>query len=126
MRTTERTVLLIQSLLIFPATLFMAALVVRTLQALPYDAAITAQQIVGWYAERMWTLWVLLLALPAAALAAGGATLLRSWNPDAQVPLAESAPATRNRTPLATLLIAAPTVASAGILAVVILHMLAN
>ncbi len=126
MRTHEYTIVVIQSFFIFPAALFMAALVVRTLQWLPYDAAITAQQIVGWYAERMWTLWVLLLALPAAALATGGATLLLSWKPDAQVPQAESAPAARNRTPLATLLIAAPTASSAGILAVVVLHMLAN
>ena len=50
----------LQLVLILPAALFMAALVVRNLGPLRYEPAHTAQQIVMWYAGRLWTLWVLL------------------------------------------------------------------
>jgi len=115
-----------QLVLLFPAALFMAALVVRELRPLQYEPAHSAQQLVMWYAARMWTLWVLLLALPMMALISGGATLLRNWNRDAAVTqnVRQALAAVRGR--LATLLIAATTLAAAGILAIVILHMAAN
>jgi hypothetical protein len=101
--------------LILPSALFMTALVVRNLPPPHYDAAQTAQRLVMWYAGRMWTLWVLLLALPLAALVTGCATLLHARQSLAQI-----------RANLATLFVAAATLTAGGILAVVILHMLAN
>src|SRR5579862_8843062 len=77
MQTGSRTIATTELLLIFPATLFMTALVVRTLQPLQNEPARTAQRIVMWYAEREWTLWILLIALPLAVLVTGCATLIR-------------------------------------------------
>jgi len=56
MRATERLVAAAQLLLIFPAVLFMGSLVVRKLSPLQNEPARTAQQIVMWYAGRMWSL----------------------------------------------------------------------
>jgi hypothetical protein len=56
----------------------------------------------------MWTLWILLLALPLIALVIGCATLRRL------------------RRDVETLLVAVGTLAAGGVLVVVILHMLAN
>ena len=126
MRTQPRVIAALELMLIFPAALFMTALVVRRLRPLQYEPAHTAQRIVMWYSGQMWTLWVLLLALPCAVLVTGCATLLRGWNRDAEL---------RNPAPLspfairahpATLFIAATTLAAAGILAIVVLHMAAN
>ena len=91
--------------LILPAALFLTAVVAPSLISQPSS---TAHSLVVWYAERMWTLWILLLALPLIALAMGCATLQR-LRPD-----------------LGTLLVAVGTLAAGGVLAVVILHMLAN
>lgn len=80
-----------------------------------------------WYAGRVWTLWVLLLALPFTVLVTGGFTLLRSWNRGVAMP--EEArrwlAAVRGQS-AATLFVAATTLAAAGILAIVVLHMAAN
>ncbi len=113
----------IELALIFPAALFMAALVVRNLGPLAYGPA---QQIVMWYAGKGWTLWALLVALPLAVLVSGSATLLRSWNQDGE--LANSARRSLGaiRARPARLFVAVTTLAAAGILAIVVLHMLAN
>lgn len=80
-----------------------------------------------WYSARIWTLWVLLLALPFAALATGCVTLLRSWNRDLELPHAgRQSLATMIPAPLAILFVAGATLTSAGIVAIVVLHMLAN
>ncbi len=102
--------------LLSPAALFMAALVVRKLNSVQYEPAYTAQQIVMWYAGRMWTLWVLLVALPFAALAFGCAVLKHNWNHCTD-------PRQFARQSLA---IAVSTLAAGGILGIVVLHMLAN
>ena len=104
----------------------MTSLVVRSLQPLQDDPAHTAQQIVSWYSGRLWTLWVLLIALPFAALVTGGGTLLHSWNSDVELPPAKWQTVSGIRAHLATLLVAAATLTAGGILAIVILHMLAN
>jgi len=125
MRTLTRFVAAMQLALIFPAALFITALLVGAGKAPQYDLARIAQRIVMWYAARMWTLWLLLLALPLAVLASGAVILLRRWSCDlpreARQSLATMIPA-----PLATLLVAGTTLTSAGILAIVVLHMLAN
>ena len=115
-----------QLVLISPAALFMAALVVRTVEALQYGPALTAQRVVSWYSERMWTLWVLLVALPLMVLVIGCATLLRSWSEDADLPQAVGQLRTAIRTQLGTMVIAAASLAAGCVLVVVILHMLAN
>ncbi len=86
MDTNGRIIAATELVLIFPAALFMTAVVTRHLQPLQYEPAHTAQQIVTWYSVRYWTLWVLLIGSPFAALLAGCVTLLRSWNrgPDPQ------------------------------------------
>ncbi|MBV8843285.1 MAG: hypothetical protein JO307_10795 [Bryobacterales bacterium] len=95
----------IELALIFPAALFLAAVIAPNLISQPAPAA---HGLVMWYAARMWTLWVLLLALPLTALVIGCATLKR-LRPDP-----------------GTLYVAVATLAAAGMLAIVILHMLAN
>lgn len=89
---------------ILPAALFMTALVVRNLSQLEF--ARPAQQIVMWYSDRMWALWLLLLALPCGALVTGCAALAQAWRP--------------------RVIFVATTLISAVILAIVVLHMAAN
>lgn len=110
-------------LLISPAVLFLVAVIVRRLQAEP---ALTAQHIVMWYAERTWTLWILLLALPLSVLISGCISLLQDSSGRAQVAsltqkaLAAFYPAGARTS------VAVTTVTSAVIVGIVILHMLAN
>ena len=125
MRTQLRVVAAMQLALIFPASLFMTAVLVGAGGPPQYDLARIAQRIVMWYSARMWTLPLLLLALPLAVLITGCGTLLRSWNhseqPHPTRRLLAMIPA-----PLATLFVAWATLTSAGILAIVALHTLAN
>lgn len=82
----------------------MAALVARKLPQ-PVLAS-PAEQLVAWYSARMWTLWLLLLALPMAAFFGGCASLAQAWTP--------------------RFVFVATTLLSAVILAIVVLHMAAN
>jgi hypothetical protein len=119
-----RTLALLQLLLIFPAALFMASLVVRNLGPMNFEPAHTAQHIVMWYAGRMWTLRVLLFALPCMVLI-GGWAALRTWYRDtAQLGTHRSLASSRPRWPVR--LVSVTTVASAGILAIVGFHVLTN
>jgi hypothetical protein len=73
--------------LIGPAILFVAALVVRQAAAPDGRPARTAERIVTWYAMHpQLSLWVLLLLLPLSSFMLGSATLLRTWvdNPHLQ------------------------------------------
>ena len=109
--------------LLAPAAIFMAALFVRNLNPLQYEPAHTAQRVVTWYAGRMWTLWVLLLALPLTVLVTGCATLRHTWNRDA---ISARKALAVIRTHLATFVVLATTLAATGILAIVVVHMLMN
>jgi len=117
MQPGKRAIATTEILLIVPAALFMTALLLRMLQPLQNEPARTAERIVQWYAERQWTLWILLIALPLTVLAIGCATLLGS---DARQTLAaiRAQPATR--------FVAVATLASGVFLGIVALHMLAN
>src|SRR5262249_37721136 len=115
----------IEVLFLFPAVLFMIALVVRYLPA-QYEPAHSAQQLVMWYAARMWTLWVLLLALPFAALVTGCVPLLNSWNRDFVRPHGARQTLALVRAHPAALFVGATTLTAAVILAIVVLHMAAN
>ena len=125
MNTTKRLVAAVQLLLIFPAVLFMGALVVRNMQPLQNEPAHAAQRIVMWYAVRQWTLWVLLVALPFAVLVTGCITLARNWSE--HVKLSQAAQQTLAiRTHRSLLLVAATTLTAGAILAIVVIHILAN
>jgi hypothetical protein len=126
MRTRTRIIAAMQLVLIVPAALFMTAVLVGTGDAPKYDLARVAQRIVIWYSGRMWTLWLLLLALPCAVLIAGCATLLAAWNHDNEVPHSARQSLAAIQAPLATLGVAGTTLASAAILGIVVLHMLAH
>jgi hypothetical protein len=123
MRT--RIVAVMGLMLIFPAALFMTALALRNLQPLQYEPARSAQQLVMWYAGRMWTLWILLSGLPFIALVSGCAELLRNWGRDI-VPLTSRKSLAMVRAHLASLFIAATTLIAGVILAIVAFHVLAN
>lgn len=126
MRTLIRLIATMQLVLILPAALFLTAVLVGTGSEPQYDLAHVAQRIVAWYSARMWTLWLLLLALPLAVLVTGCATLLRSWNHNTESPHATRQSLATIPAPFATLFVAAMTLTSAGILAIVVLHMAAN
>ena len=123
MRT--RVIAVMEVVLIFPAVLFMTALGLRNLQPLQYEPARSAQQLVMWYAGRMWTLWFLLLGLPLIVLVSGCAELLRSYNRDV-MPLTPQKSLAMVLAHLSSLFIAATTLVAGVILAIVMLHVLAN
>jgi hypothetical protein len=109
---------------IFPAALFMTALLLRNLLPLQHEPARSAQQLIMWYAGRTWTLWLLLLALPFIVLIIGCVALVDRWN-DATRHTGQELLA-KLRWDVPTLVITATTVAAGIILAIVVLHMLAN
>ena len=124
MRT--RVIAALEFVLLSPAALFMGALVVRSLQPLQYEPAHSAQQVLMWYAGRMWTLWVLLLALPIAVLVTGCAALLRASRRGMAVPHTIRQSLAFVREHLATLVVATTTLAAAVIVVIVVLHMAAD
>jgi len=127
MNALKRTVAAMEMLLIFPATLFMAALFVRNLQPQQYEPARSAQRIVMWYASKPHLgLWILLIALPLAVLAIGCGMLLKSWNDDAALRMATRQTVAVVRAHLATLIVAGATLTAGGILAIVVVHMLTD
>ncbi len=126
MNTAKRAVAAGQLLLIFPAVLFMGALVVRELQPLQNEPAHTAQRVVMWYSARMWTLWVLLITLPFAVLVTGCVTLARIWPDDVELLQAAQQTLARIHADRALLFVAATTLTATAVLAIVAMHMLAN
>ena len=120
-RMDRRIVAAAELVLIFPAALFLTAVVARHLQPLEF-----AQEIVTWYSVRFWTLWVLLIGLPFAALFNGCAVLLGDSNEGTDEEQIAKQPFGAIRTQLPTQIIAAATLAAGLILVVVVLHMLAN
>src|SRR5947209_15501450 len=138
MKNPARHAAPIALLLILPAAFFMAALLVREIAPLHSNTAQTAETLVMWYAARLWTLWLLLLALPRASLVTGSATLLSERHPNV-APGAPNLPPTNARPANYTLhslgsipwypatrALAATTLTAAAILVIVVLHMLAN
>jgi hypothetical protein len=115
MNTNRRFIAVAELALIFPAALFLTAVVMRHVRPLQYEPAHAAQQIVTWYTARSWTLGVLLIGLPFVALATGCATLAGSRNRGSEI-----------RADLATRIIVAATLSAGAVLLVVALHMLAN
>jgi hypothetical protein len=126
MRATGRLVAASQVLLIFPAILFMGSLVVRNLSPLQNEPAHTAQQIVLWYAGRMWTLWALLIALPLGVLVTGCVVFAGSWSKDVRLLQAAQQMLAAIHADRAMLIVTVMTLTAGAILTIVVLHMLAN
>ena len=122
MDTPKRIVAATELVLMFPASLFLAAVVARHLG----PVADPAQQVVTWYSARMWTLWVLLIALPLAAMLTGCVTLLPYGNGGSGGGGTARQVWSAIHAQLPTQIIAAATLGAGVILTVVILHMLAN
>lgn len=120
MKKTTLTAVL-DLVLILPAALFMAALAIRHLPQ--HEMANSARRLVMWYAGRLWTLWVLLLALPFVVLITGCVALVRDR---IETPNAARQPLAVIHAQPAMLFIALLTLSAGGILVVVVLHMLAN
>ena len=126
MRTLIRSVAALHVAFILPAALFLTAVLVGLGDPPQYELAHVAQRIAAWYSGRAWTLWLLLLAFPFAALVTGCATVLRSWQHPVELPHPAPASLSAIPAPLATLFVAGTTLASGAILGIVMLHMLAN
>jgi hypothetical protein len=124
--TTKSVGVALQGLLISPAVLFMGALLARNLPLPQYELARNAQRIVMWYSARQWTLWMLLVVLPLAVLVAGCLTLLSSGNDALERPQATRQTLAAIRSHVATLFVATATLMAGGVLAIVVVHILAN
>ncbi len=120
MNTVKRAAPIVQLLLIFPAALFIGALILRAEGPMQHEPARTAQQIVLWYSGRIWTLWILLTLLPLAVLGIGGMVLLAQSSTEPR-PLFGTI-----RSSGTTMLVAVLTLTSAVILLIVGVHMLMN
>jgi hypothetical protein len=127
MKTILRSLAALEMLLIFPATLFLTAVFMRSIQPLQYEPARTAQHIVDWYSARPHLgLWMLLIAFPLAVLLIGSTALAREWRRSSALRNAASQALVILRTHAATLLIACATTVAGGILAIVGLHVLTD
>jgi len=127
MKTLQRTIAIVELLLIFPAGLFMTALFVRNLQPSQYEPARSAQRIVDWFSARTGLgLYVCLMMLPLAALVIGLASVVRTWRRDPEFRQATLRIVGAVRTHVASLLIAAVTVIAGGILGIVALHVITD
>jgi hypothetical protein len=122
----KRALAAAQLLLMFPAILFMGALVVRQLSPLQHEPAHTAHRIVMWYAGRIWTLWALLITLPLAVLVTGCVTLLRSWSNIPELPYRAQQGLAAIYADRPMLCIAMMTLTAGVVLAIVAIHMAAN
>jgi hypothetical protein len=122
----KRALAAAQLLLMFPAILFMGALVVRQLSPLQHEPAHTAHRIVMWYAGRMWTLWALLITLPLVVLVTGCVTLLRSWSNVPELPYRAQQGLAAIYADRPMLCIAMMTLTAGVVLAIVAMHMAAN
>jgi hypothetical protein len=127
MKSLKYIVAATELLLVFPALLFMTALFVRNLQPQEFEPAHTAQRIVMWYSERPHVgLWLLLIALPFAVLVSGCAVLWLRWRSDAELRQFTSQTCASFRNHLATLFVAATTLAAGAVLAIVALHVITD
>jgi len=122
--TRTRVIAAVEVALIAPATLFMFALFMRNVQPLEYETARTAAGLVAWYAGRIWTLWILLMAFPLIAFVSGVRMLHTSWSRDAELQAALRVLLSIARRYGDALLVAGTTLVAAGVLGIVALHAL--
>lgn len=127
MKNLHRALATLEAALILPAALFMTALFVRNVQPQQFEPAHTAQRIVDWYAARTHVgLWLFLIGFPLAVLAIGCISLARNWRSDPALRQAARDSARSIRRHFAVLVVALATAASAVILCIVALHLIAG
>jgi hypothetical protein len=127
MKKTLSSLAALELLMVFPAVLFITALVARSIQPRQYEPAHTAALIVDWYAARVHLgLWLLLTGLPLTVIMLGSIALMRAWKTDETLRRATRETAAALRAYFAAALIAAATLAAAAILAIVALHVATN
>jgi hypothetical protein len=123
MFTMKRSLVAAQLLLIFPGTLFMAALFMRSAQPRQFEPSHSAQRLIDWFAVHPpISLHLFLMAMPFAALIIGCVTLLHTFSNDAD--FRQMLAAVRAHS--ATLLIASATMVAGFILAVVAVHVITD
>jgi hypothetical protein len=126
-KTINRTIAIVELLLIFPGLLFMTALFVRNIQPPLYEPAQSARLVVHWFSTRPHLgLHVFLAGMPFAALVIGCATVLRAWRSDANLRLVALQTLAAVRSQGAAVLIFVSTLLAGGILAIVALHMISD
>jgi hypothetical protein len=127
MKAINRTVAIVELLLVLPGVLFMTALFVRNLQPAPYEPARSARLVVDWFSARpLLGLDVFLIALPFAAFVIGCVAILRRWRSEADLRLVALQTLAAVRSQGAALLTAGATLVAGGILATVALHMISD
>ena len=120
MKPIQRTIALIEFLLVLPAALFMLALFLREVQP-PAQTG----RLVEWFSHHVVLgLDVFLVALPLAAFVLGCTVVLRNWSADWEFRRATLEILAAARANAETLLIAGVTLMAGGILAIVALHMI--
>lgn len=120
MRTIKPAVAIVELLLVFPAALFMTALFLREVQPLAQTG-----RLVDWFSHHTFLgLYVFLIAMPLAALAAGGAVVRLSWRGDTEFRRDISAIFAIARAHWTALLVAGAALIAGGILAIVALHLI--
>lgn len=119
-KAIKPTIAVIESILVLPALLFMTALFLREVQPLAGTGLL-----VDWFSHHVVLgLYVFLVAMPLAALAAGSAIVLRSWRSDAEFRRAGQEMFETLRAHAASLVIAAATLTAGSILVIVAMHMI--
>jgi hypothetical protein len=123
----KRLLAALELTLVFPASLFMAALFLRNVQPEPYEPAQSARRLVDWFSARPFLcLDIFLIAFPLTAFAIGCASVLRGWRHDAELRRAALQTWTAVRGHCAALLIAAATLVAGSILAIVAIHVITD
>jgi len=127
MNRIKRTIAAVELCFVLPAALFMTALFVREIQPTQYEPAHSALRLVEWFSARPFLgLDIFLISLPFAAFVIGSATVLRTWRKDPNLRQATLETLELIRAHLATLIIAASTLAAGAILAIVALHVITD
>jgi len=124
----KRAIAATEIVLILPAAVFMAAILVRNVTPLPNEPAATAQRVVMWYAHLppQVGLWGFLSLMPLAVVGLGGLAILSSWQTDEALRSAARDVARAVRAHAAMVLTALTTVIAAGILSFVVVHMMTD
>lgn len=111
--------------LVAPAVLFIVALSLRQWPLFHAAPARTADRVVRWYAANpQLGLWVLLLLLPFSAFILGSSALVRTWRANQQLQDFTWRALAAVPAHLPAFLIAAATIASAAVLAMMARHLM--
>lgn len=115
-------------LLVLPATLFLAAAVLRQLQPRQFEPARTSWAIFEWTTTHISQAGaaLLFLVLPAAAVLAGCVGLMRAWRKSETLRQDAAAVFTSLRRNLAVAILGTGTLLSVAILAAVIIHIITD